>query len=102
MTGLTLSVGEELSRSFEPCLKIAMRRKPFMSKVVVLTNLTLDGVMQGPAGPDEDRRGGFEHGGRGRPPAPMEAPGHYFCTSHGLLFGPPTHEQLITALPQST
>ena len=34
-----------------------------MSKVVVLTNLTLDGVMQGPARPDEDRRGGFEHGG---------------------------------------
>src|SRR5436305_5928293 len=34
-----------------------------VSKVVVFMNLTLDGVMQAPARPDEDRRGGFEHGG---------------------------------------
>ncbi|MFL5587165.1 MAG: dihydrofolate reductase, partial [Ktedonobacteraceae bacterium] len=30
-----------------------------MSKVVVFMNLTLDGVMQAPGRPDEDRRGGF-------------------------------------------
>ena len=34
-----------------------------MSKVVVFENLTLDGVMQAPGRPDEDRRGGFQHGG---------------------------------------
>ena len=34
-----------------------------MSRVVVYNNLTLDGVMQAPGNPDEDRRGGFEHGG---------------------------------------
>jgi dihydrofolate reductase len=34
-----------------------------MSKIVVTNHLTLDGVMQAPAGPDEDRRGGFEAGG---------------------------------------
>jgi dihydrofolate reductase len=34
-----------------------------MSKVVVTNHLTLDGVMQAPADPDEDRRGGFTQGG---------------------------------------
>lgn len=34
-----------------------------MRKLMVLENLTLDGVMQAPGGRDEDRRGGFEHGG---------------------------------------
>lgn len=34
-----------------------------MSDLVVINHMTLDGVMQGPAGPDEDRRDGFEHGG---------------------------------------
>lgn len=34
-----------------------------MSEVVVIEHLTLDGVMQAPGLPDEDLRGGFEHGG---------------------------------------
>jgi dihydrofolate reductase len=32
-------------------------------RIVVVNHMTLDGVAQGPARPDEDRRGGFEHGG---------------------------------------
>jgi dihydrofolate reductase len=34
-----------------------------MPKIIVNAFLTLDGVMQAPGGPDEDREGGFLHGG---------------------------------------
>ncbi len=34
-----------------------------MRKIIVLSFITLDGIMQAPGGPDEDRTGGFRHGG---------------------------------------
>ncbi len=36
-----------------------------MGEVIVVNHLSLDGVMQSPARPDEDERDGFEHGGWG-------------------------------------
>jgi dihydrofolate reductase len=34
-----------------------------MRKIIVLSFITLDGVMQAPGGPEEDKSGGFEYGG---------------------------------------
>jgi len=34
-----------------------------MRKIIVLSHVTLDGVIQGPGGPQEDTDGGFAYGG---------------------------------------
>jgi len=71
-----------------------------MSKVIVFTNLTLDGVMQGPARPDEDRRGGFEHGGWGAPYAAMTAAGESTPNFGALLLGRRTYENFYSVWPK--
>lgn len=38
-----------------------------MHSIVVVENVSLDGVMQAPARPDEDTRGGFDVGGWPQP-----------------------------------
>ena len=73
-----------------------------MSKVIVFTNLTLDGVMQAPARPDEDRRGGFEHGGWATPYAAMAEAGESTATTSALLLGRRTYEDFYTVWPNRT
>lgn len=34
-----------------------------MRKITVISIITVDGVIQAPGGPEEDRSGGFEYGG---------------------------------------
>jgi len=73
-----------------------------MSKVVVNTNLTLDGVMQAPGHPDEDRRGGFEQGGWATPYADSVmagAMGEGIAKGGALLFGRRTYEQFASVWP---
>ena len=72
-----------------------------MSKVVVFTNLTLDGVMQAPGRPDEDRRGGFMHGGWGAPYAAMTQAGENVAEAN-LLLGRRTYEDFYSVWPNRT
>ncbi len=69
-----------------------------MSKIVAIEHLTLDGVMQGPARPDEDRRDGFEHGGWGAvgasDPAIQKIIGVHMGRAWSLLVGRITYEDL--------
>lgn len=44
-----------------------------MRQLVIFQNLTLDGIMQAPGRPDEDTRGGFEHGGWATPYGAMQS-----------------------------
>jgi dihydrofolate reductase len=73
-----------------------------MRKVIVFTNLTLDGVMQAPARPDEDRRGSFEHGGWGAPYNAMEQVGDSMSPTDALLLGRRTYEDFYAVWPNRT
>ncbi len=85
-----------------------------MGKVMVVNHVTLDGVMQAPAGPNEDTRGGFQHGGwamarndevmgsmmaqrmaTGESQRDAGAPG-------GLLLGRTTYESFYSVWPHRT
>jgi dihydrofolate reductase len=72
-----------------------------MSKVVAIEHLTLDGVMQGPARPDEDTRDGFEYGGWAarNDPAMMEVLGARMGSSWSLLVGRTTYEDFAKVWP---
>jgi dihydrofolate reductase len=75
-----------------------------MRKVVVFTNLTLDGVMQAPGRPEEDRRGNFQHGGWGAPYAAMasSAIGDSLGNVGPLLFGRRTYEDFYAFWPNQS
>jgi dihydrofolate reductase len=69
-------------------------------KVIVFVNLTLDGVMQSPARPDEDARGGFKHGGWAVPYAAMPSAGEAMSNAGAMLFGRWTYEQFYSVWPK--
>ena len=76
-----------------------------MGRVVVTTNVTLDGVMQAPGRADEDVRGGFAHGGWALPyddAIKAEAMGRDMARSGAMLFGRRTYEDFYRVWPQRT
>jgi dihydrofolate reductase len=76
-----------------------------MSNVVVFTSLTLDGVMQAPGRPDEDRRGGFAHGGWAQPyndPVMGSVAAEGMANAGPLLLGRRTYEDFFSFWPHQT
>lgn len=76
-----------------------------MRKVIVNTNLTLDGVMQAPGRPDEDTRGGFERGGWAAPyfdKVMGGAAAEGMAKMPSLLFGRRTYEDFYSVWPKRT
>src|SRR5438876_10619166 len=64
-------------------------------KLTTVTNVSVDGVMQGLGGPDEDRRGGFERGGWALPLFYGEAAtflSEVYHRADAFLFGRRTYE----------
>ncbi|MBX3080536.1 MAG: dihydrofolate reductase [Anaerolineae bacterium] len=75
-----------------------------MRKIVVFNNLTLDGVMQGPAGTDEDTRDGFTQGGWAAPFGAMQSKeaGESITSFGALLFGRRTYDSFYAHWPNQT
>jgi dihydrofolate reductase len=64
-------------------------------KLTTITNVSVDGVMQGPGGPEEDERGRFERGGWALPLFDDEAEtllGQVYQRADAFLFGRRTYE----------
>jgi dihydrofolate reductase len=71
-----------------------------VSRIVAFESVTLDGVMQAPGRADEDRRGGFEHGGWATPYADPMMWEHMSSGGGGaLLFGRRTYEDFFAVWP---
>jgi dihydrofolate reductase len=66
-----------------------------MRKIIVITQLSLDGVMQAPGGPEEDTRENFPHGGWAMPfgdEAINRALNETVSADHDLLLGRRTYD----------
>lgn len=73
-------------------------------RIVMSDFLSLDGVAQAPGGEDEDRDGGFIHGGWSHPYFDAEAMGGAIgeaaASTEALLFGRRTYDTMAAAWPE--
>jgi len=73
-----------------------------MRTITVFNSVSLDGVMQAPGRPDEDRRDGFQHGGWAlgyADPVMASFAGEGLARDGGLLFGRRTYEDFYSVWP---
>ena len=73
-----------------------------MRTLKVIEFMSLDGVVQAPGDPDEDRDGGFEHGGWQRPYFDeifVQQAGPGMSGTHAQLFGRKTFEKMAAFWP---
>jgi dihydrofolate reductase len=76
-----------------------------MRKIVVVEWITLDGIVQAPGHPDEDREGGFEHGGWHLyyfDDTSREWVAEGYTEAGGFLFGRRTYENLAAYWPHAS
>jgi dihydrofolate reductase len=76
-----------------------------MPRIIAFIHLTLDGVMQAPARPDEDTRGGFRRGGWANgydDPIMARAVGESMGTTGAILLGRRTYEDFYQVWPKRT
>ena len=76
-----------------------------MPRIIAFIHLTLDGVMQAPARPDEDTRGGFRRGGWANgydDPVMAQAVGESMGTTGAILLGRRTYEDFHDVWPKRT
>ncbi len=73
-----------------------------MRKIIAITQVTLDGVMQAPGGPEEDPRNGFTHGGWAMPfgdEVLMQVVGETIAGEFDMLLGRRTYEIFASYWP---
>ncbi len=74
-----------------------------MRSIIAITQVTLDGVMQSPGGPEEDPRNGFTHGGWAMPfldDAGSQAIGETIAGKFDMLLGRRTYEIFAAYWPK--
>jgi dihydrofolate reductase len=73
-----------------------------MRKIIAITQVTLDGVMQAPGGPEEDPANGFTHGGWAMPfldDGLNQAIGEVFAGEFDMLLGRRTYDIFASYWP---